>query len=527
MRDPSHWRGLLRIAAWIGALSAGAVAIYHARTQFDEKDRRDGNSGHASIDFGGQWLMGRMILEGQGRHLYHRPSQLAVLQAHYPHEDSWPTDPTGDARRILEWMVGGDGCTYPTPLRGPLYPPVQALFLAPLATLSPRPAYHLMQTLNLVLVFAIAWLVERLSSGRIWCPVASVVLMLFPGYAGVINLGQNSAWTLFLLTFGWWQMTRGRPVTGGVFWGMLAFKPVWAVSFFPVLLLSGRWRMALAMAATGLTLVLLTLPVVGLDVWFDWLAVGRMAARFYARDETWIILSRDLQGGVRRWFFPAPDAPLPSRLALGLWLAVAAATVGIALWKRRAVQADDGPAAMFVLLGAWLSCFHFMYYDTFVAALPVLLLFTRFGFDSREGHRLSPRPIKDVFSVGPREDIGTAEEARLQIPPYGITERISPGLSFVRSFPPILLSRLFIVPFVALVLLDSSHYIAAWLDPSYKFPPVDTYLLLLLWTWGGWCVLRSEGPGSSETDQFAELCSDVVGAHQGLADQQGAHSSRP
>src|SRR5205823_6328402 len=87
---------------------------------------------------------------------------------------------------------------------------------------------------------------------------------------------------------------------GGVVWGLFAFKPVWGLAFFLVPLLSGRWRMCLAMVGTGAALGLLTLPVVGVQTWFDWLQVGREAAGVYNVNENWIHLSRDLQGIPRR-----------------------------------------------------------------------------------------------------------------------------------------------------------------------------------------------------------------------------------
>src|SRR6516162_2789344 len=67
--------GPRRILAWALALTAGAVAAYFSWTAFDEPARRDGNFGHTLIDFGGQWLMGRMLVTGRGARLYDRNSQ--------------------------------------------------------------------------------------------------------------------------------------------------------------------------------------------------------------------------------------------------------------------------------------------------------------------------------------------------------------------------------------------------------------------------------------------------------------------
>src|SRR5207253_2803043 len=79
----------------------------------------------------------------------------------------------------------------------------------------------------------------------------------------------------------WGLAVRGRNVAGGMVWGLLAFKPVWAAAFFLVPLLTRRWRFALAMLGTGAALGLATLPFVGLQTWFDWLAVGREATGLY------------------------------------------------------------------------------------------------------------------------------------------------------------------------------------------------------------------------------------------------------
>src|SRR5437763_212751 len=73
-------------AAWLLALIVAACSSYEAYTAFD-RDRPSGNDGHAMIDFGGQWLMGRMLMEGHGQQLYNRAVQRQVLSEHYPAED--------------------------------------------------------------------------------------------------------------------------------------------------------------------------------------------------------------------------------------------------------------------------------------------------------------------------------------------------------------------------------------------------------------------------------------------------------
>src|SRR5205807_5978489 len=114
-----------------------------------------------------------------------------------------------------------------------------------------------------------------------------------------------------VLVWGWVLLAEGRPGWAGVVWGLLAFKPVWALAFFLVPLLTRRWRMCLTMAATGLVQIALTLPWVGIPTWRDWLEVGRAGAACYNTDKNWIFLSRDLLGIPRRFLldFKGPGAP--------------------------------------------------------------------------------------------------------------------------------------------------------------------------------------------------------------------------
>src|SRR6185437_12911926 len=408
------------VICWFIALGAAGFAGDMAWTCFNDAERADGNWGHRSIDFGGQWLLGRMVVEGYGRQLYNRNYLRVVVEKNYPLGPESKKEESSDAKCLLDWMAGTDdtatmgsflaplagGDTFGeltllaageevwTPQRlesvnhprgGSLYPPVHALLFVPLATLRPPIAYRVLQMLILVLVFFDGWVIQRITEGRVWWPVAAVFVMIFPGFGGSINLGQNAVLSLTILLVGWWQLMRGRQGVAGVCWGLLAFKPVWAASFFLVPLLTRRWRMAASMAVTGIVQILLTLPLVGWQSWLDWLHVGRAAAEDYTVQENWIYLSRDLLGIPRRWLLTfeksiaisqPENQSLATILGWSLWAAVLIITLLI-VWRRwRRMNAASGPVAAFILLGAYFSCYHFMYYDVLLAGLPVLLLFT-------------------------------------------------------------------------------------------------------------------------------------------------------
>jgi hypothetical protein len=570
LRSRTRW-----LICWLIALGAGGFVAEEAWTGFDQPKRADGNSGHATIDFGGQWLMGRTIVEGQGRHLYDRNYLRPIAHEHYPAADGEPQSATGDAEALLSWLAGVDHGEAPTvvasflgPLAasnaldetvlltssqstwteerldyvtaprigGALYPPIHALAYAPLSLLSPRIAYRVMQGFILALVYFAGWVIQRLTQGRVWWPVASVFVMMFPGFSGCIALGQNGLFTFVLLLVGWWQLMRGRDALAGFYWGLLAFKPVWAAAFFLVPLLTARWRMAASMAVTGLTQIALTLPVVGWQAWRDWLEVGQMAAKEYTRQENWIFLSRDLLGIPRRWLVVyeellakrlvwegenaaehPEDHPLPALLGWGLWTTVLGFTLFV-LWRRREQRkALTGPPAAFVLSAAIFSCYHFLYYDFIVAGLPVLLMFTE-----------PRRYVELLFWQRPRW-------LRCRRSPSGEGEAkpLSTKEWLMAAMPPLILVVIVVVPAISCIR-----------DPSYHFPPSDTFTLLFLWAWCGYRMLRPgeeaapsslQAPrsmkevglnGTVHAAQFAELGGDVGSTHERLADQHGADASR-
>jgi hypothetical protein len=379
------------VLTWIVALAITVGVAIRARHAFDgrymekpaDQHRADGNLGHALVDFGAQWLMARMIVTGHGDELYHRDVQREILTATYPRSDESPEQDESDAERLLGWLVTAPPRSADEPkIGGALYPPIQAILYAPLGLLEPRPAYRLTQCVSLVLTWLAGAAFAGIARGRVWWPLATSVLMIFPGYAGALDLGQNSILSLTILLCGWWLVTGGHDVAAGVLWGFLAFKPTWAVAFLLMPLLTRRWRMALAMVATGFLLALATLPVVGWEQWSHWLRIGRHAAAAYDVDENWIFLGRDLLGIPRRWLLDFQqdreirDRALASVLGIGLWLSVVGTTAAIAFLRRDLMNRDDGAAPTFVGLGAWLSCFHFIYYDALLAAFPVALLFS-------------------------------------------------------------------------------------------------------------------------------------------------------
>jgi hypothetical protein len=359
--DPWFARGL----AWLVTLAVAANQFQTARSYMrnfpdtPEGVRRpgDGPYGHTQIDFGGQWVMGRMIALGHGKQLYHRQVQWDVVRAGFPVADETPAqredtltreeyrrfarngDDIGhDADNMMYWFMGADppewktvGGAVAAPLAGaltgdpftaaaatraggdvvtpalvekldapavggPLYPPVHGALYAPLGRLdSPKQAYRVFQGIALGFAFLAGLGLSALTRGRVWWSVATTAVLVFPGCGPALELGQNPTVSLSVAVWGWVLASRGRDAAGGIVWGLFAFKPVWALAFFLVPLLMRRWRFLAAMVGTGIALGAATFPIVGIQAWFDWLAVGREAAALYNVHDSWINLSRDLQ----------------------------------------------------------------------------------------------------------------------------------------------------------------------------------------------------------------------------------------
>jgi arabinofuranan 3-O-arabinosyltransferase len=293
----------------------------------------------------------------------------------------------------MSTFMGEDDETGSDSVGGPLYPPIRALWFYLLALLPPQTAYRLLQFVIVLEAFAAGLGLRILSQGRFWYPLATLAVIIFPGFAGSLCLGQNSVFSLNILMWGWVLISRDRPVLGGLLWGLLAFKPVWAAAFFLVPLWTGRWRVALAMLASGLGQTILTLPLVGWQSWEDWLTITREAMRVSQVDENWILRSRDLFTLPRRWLdFDSAALSLRAQTATligwALWLVVVGLTTGIAVLRKRQSSPVAGAGSAFLLLAAILSCIHFMYYDVLLAVLPVFLLYAGSKFPPWRFHIL-------------------------------------------------------------------------------------------------------------------------------------------
>jgi hypothetical protein len=395
-------------------------------------------------------------------------------------------------------MVGEDPQINPPNIGGPLYPPINAFFYYPLACVEPWKGYRINQVVNLVLAFTAGLGVSLLSRGRLWMPIAALLVFIFPGFAGSICLGQNATLTMNIVLWGWVLIARDRPLAGGMVWGLLAFKPVWLLSFLLVPILTRRWRVAATMVCAAAALALATLPFVGVHSWFDWVHVGREAAATYDADENWIWKSRDLYSIARRWMLDFNvDTWESGRIPYPMWtrilsiaplVFVLGTLVTAAFLRRKLARSTDGPAAAFLLLGAWMMCYHFMYYDVLLAYLPVALLFTE------------PRRYLQPLFVG-MWPFGRTKPGVELLSTYqpGAYFRPRNWLPYVHGYGQLVLVNSLVMSLVAL-LLAIQYVLPSFGLNVYHCTPWDTFVLIGLWLWCGYRVFadKGEAPAAQE-----------------------------
>jgi hypothetical protein len=522
--------------------------------------RVDTNYGHTHIDFGGQWVIARLAATGQFRHLYHRDAQWAVVREAYPLDRqsevkqrySFPahTRPTNwtadDAKTDADYLMGclmGDGrdtdranaLTAPlgialagmngSPLTaatcqieaserfspdlqdrfrqpllgGPLYPPVHALLYAPLGTIAdPQRAYFVFQWVSFGACFLAGWCVRVISQARIWWPVAVTLILIYPGGRPGLDLGQNHYLTLAIVLGGWALALRVSEFAGGAVWGLLAFKPVWGLAFILMPVLMRRWRFVAGTGACGMSLVLSTLPLVGISGWKDWLAIGSEASARYNVTENWVNLSRDVSGIPRRFLLDfsqsekereTGEAKVASFACLG---AVLVGTVAVYLGRGNR-RYGTGLSAAFLAFGAYLSCYRFMYYDAVLSLLGYSLLLANPAW-------LMKTPVADWNPP--------------TSPPWYRRVRLY-GASF-----PLTVLALMIVNDNVLVGANpkATFALGRWatvttdsagketLTPKLTVAsdwnhPIDTFLVIAVWAWCGWRLLRDGRVADEESVQ--------------------------
>ena len=258
-----------------------------------------------------------------------------------------------------------------TPFYGWHYPPYFLLVAAPLAHLPYLGALAVWQLATFALYLAAVWLLLRagpkpdVASDAHWILLATA----FPAVFVNLTHGNNGFLTAALLAAGLAFVER-RPVIAGMFFGLLVYKPQFAVMIPLALVAGGNWRALAGAAATVVCLSAAVTALFGPDIWSAFLASTHFARTVVLEEgSTGFNKIQSVFAWTRLW-----GGPIPLAYALQIVTSLAAALTLAFLWKRRAAPTERGAALSLAVLLATPYCLD---YDLVALAPAIALLASR------------------------------------------------------------------------------------------------------------------------------------------------------
>jgi alpha-1,2-mannosyltransferase len=258
-----------------------------------------------------------------------------------------------------------------TPFYGWHYPPYFLLVATPLATLPYLGALALWQVATLAFYLAAIWMLLRagpkpdVASNPGWLLLAAA----FP--ATFVNLmnGNNGFLTAGLLAAGL-ACLESRPALAGVFFGLLVYKPQFAVMIPLALVAAGYWRTLAAAAATIAGLSAAVTALFGADIWSAFLASTHFTRTVVLEEGgTGFNKIQSVFAWTRLW-----GGSIALAYALQVLTSLAAALALTFVWRRRGALAERGAALSLAILLATPYCLD---YDLVALAPAIALLAAR------------------------------------------------------------------------------------------------------------------------------------------------------
>ena len=287
------------------------------------------------VDFADYYAAGKMVIAGDIAHVYDVPAHHAVLE-----------------------QVLGKPTSLTLPWR---YPPIFLLLIVPLTLLPFQTALlaWLFTTLALALYCVYRMLPRR--------KILALLLLGFPGMYMNLLWGQNGFLSAALLAVGV-GLIECNPVLSGAMFGLLLYKPQFAVFPLLIILLTKRWKALVSAAITALLASLVSLIVFGPDTWLHF------AQSFFGSTENLLATDRASIATIQL-------SPFNSMLILGtsvmgaiLSQAVVSMIASVAvIWVWKHSRNTSLMGAMLVL-GIPLAMPYFMQYDLMILAVPLILL---------------------------------------------------------------------------------------------------------------------------------------------------------
>jgi hypothetical protein len=321
---PNPDRELARASAILGAFALVATAgLYLYKLDWQWPFPRDGSTLVVGRDFLNFWMYGRAaLLENPARWydvVTYQGALAQLLGSNYPGQN---------------WS----------------YPPSVMLIAPPFGLLPYVYALALWTALGLAGFIAFA---RRQFSD----PYLVAAIVFSPAAVFCLISGQSSLVTAMMLV-GIFVMLDRRPIFVGILIGLLTIKPQLGLLFPVVLIVSGRWRVFIAAAATAVALFAVSSALFGVSAWTDFVLKGMPVQNIVLADPD----------GIATPFYPTVFMNLRGigvgyTAAMAVQVCVAIAAVGAVAWAFRFRREADP---------LWLMA---LFFACSVAAMPYLLAY--------------------------------------------------------------------------------------------------------------------------------------------------------
>ena len=319
------------------ALSVAAIVVWIALSH----NMVDRNGKPLGTDFSSFYAAGSLVLDGRAAEVYN-------MAAHYAQQQ----------------QVFGAG----TPYYGWLYPPLFLLIVTPLA-LMPYPfALAAWQVGTLLFYLCVTGLIVRDRNRKtlLWLLAA----VAFPAVFVNLGHGQNGFLTAALLGAALLALPT-RPLLSGLLFGLLAYKPQFALVIPVALLAASQWRTIAATTVTVATLVAVTISLFGIDLWSAFIESTQTSRKvLLEQGDVGFEKLQSVFAAIRLW-----DGAVP--LAYVVQATVSIAVILSAAWVWRS-KADNALKASILVTGTLLASPHVLDYDLVALAIAIAF-FARHG----------------------------------------------------------------------------------------------------------------------------------------------------
>jgi alpha-1,2-mannosyltransferase len=241
------------------------------------------------------------------------------------------------------------------------YPPAALLIVYPLALLPYLCSLGVWLAIGLAGYLSVLWRILPRAL-TLWAGLA------FPAVLVTITHGQNSFLTTAL--FGWGLLLlRQGPVSAGILFGLLTFKPQVGVLLPVALVAGGHWRTIAAAALTGIVLAAATAVLFGGTIWTDFVASAPFTRDILESGALAYYKLQSVFAAVRLF-----GGPLAVAYSLQGLAAVAAAAVVVWVWRG---PADPEMKSAALLAATPLATPYLLDYDLMVLAPAIALVASR------------------------------------------------------------------------------------------------------------------------------------------------------